>query len=83
MLLGFEDGVVHCSLWPARKVERVIGTLALVDVYGKAWPAWSAKQRQRRLAEVRELGLVLTDHPVTVDVDQAVGSLCDLWRKAA
>lgn len=80
---GSSTGRVHRSLWPARKVERVIGTLAVVDVYGKAWPAWSPKQRQRRLAEVRELGLLLTDHPVTVDVDQAVDSLCDLWRVAA
>jgi hypothetical protein len=76
-------GAVHVSLWPARKVERVIGTLGVVAAYGAAWPAWSAKQRQRRLAEIRELGLLLTDHPVTVDVDQAVGSLCELWRAAA
>lgn len=76
-------GGVHCSMWPARKVERVIGTLAVVDVYGKAWPAWSPKQRQRRLAEVRDLGLLLTDRPVTIDVDQAITSLCDLWRAAA
>ena len=76
-------GTVHVSLWPARKVERVLGTLAVVTAYGKAWPAWSAKQRQRRLAEVRELGLLLTDAPVVVDVDHAVTSLCDLWREAA
>lgn len=76
-------GGVHISLWPARKVERVAGTLALVAVYGKAWPAWSVKQRQRRLREIRELGLLLTDRPVTVDVDQAVTSLCSLWRAAA
>lgn len=76
-------GIVHLSLWPARKVERVIGTLAVVAHYGRAWPAWSDKQRQRRLAEVRELGLLLTDRPVTVDVDQALTSLCDLWRAAA
>jgi hypothetical protein len=71
------------SMWPARKVERVAGTLAFVAHCGAAWPAWSPKQRQRRMAEVRELGLLLTDHPVTVDVDQAVSSLCELWSAAA
>lgn len=76
-------GTVHVSLWPARKVERVLGTLGIVSVYGRSWPAWSPKQRQRRLWEVRELGLLLTDHPVVVDVDQAVDSLCELWRRAA
>jgi hypothetical protein len=35
------------------------------------------------MAEVRELGLLLTDHPVVVDVDQAVATLCDMWRAAA
>lgn len=77
------SGTVHCSLWPARKVERVLGTLAVVDAYGRNWPAWSPKQKQRRLMEVRQLGLLLTDQPIRVDVDQAVGSLCDLWRAAA
>lgn len=76
-------GTVHVSLWPARKVERVLGTLAVVHSWGSAWPCWSPKQRQRRMAEVRELGLLLTDHPVTVDVDQAVNTLCDMWRVAA
>jgi hypothetical protein len=73
----------YTSLWTARKVERIIGTLAVVDVYGRQWPAWSPKQRQRRMAEVRDLGLLVTDHPVTVDVDQAVNQLCELWRAAA
>lgn len=76
-------GTVRVSMWPARKVERVLGTLAVVAAYGRAWPAWSPKQRQRRLFEVRQLGLLLTEHPVVVDVDQAVTSLCDLWEKAA
>jgi len=76
-------GRVHQSVWPARKVERVLGTLAVVDSYGAAWPAWSAKQRQRRMAEIRELGLLVTEHPVRVDVDQAVGQLCHLWQQAA
>lgn len=76
-------GTVHVSLWPARKVERVLGTLAVIHSWGSAWPCWSPKQRQRRMAEVRELGLLLTDHPIVVDVDQAVSSLCDMWRAAA
>lgn len=76
-------GTVHISLWSPRKVERVIGTLGIVAAYGRAWPAWSSKQRQRRLAEIRELGLLLLDEPVRVDVDHAVNSLCDLWRMAA
>lgn len=76
-------GTVHQSLWSARKVERVLGTLAVVGAYGAAWPAWSPKQRQRRMREVRDLGLLVTDHPVVIDVDQAVNSLCDLWRVAA
>lgn len=76
-------GRVHRSLWPARKVERVLGTLAAVHAYGASWPAWSPKQRQRRMAEVRELGLLLTDRPVVVDVDQAVTQLCELWKAAA
>lgn len=77
------SGTVHVPLWPARKVERVLGTLAVAQVYGRQWPAWSPKQRQRRMAEVRELGLLLTDRPVRVDVDQAVTGLCELWREAA
>ena len=77
------SGTVHVSLWPPRKVERVLGTLVVTSSYGAAWPPWSAKQRQRRMAEVRELGLLLTDHPVVVDVDEAVNSLCRLWAQAA
>lgn len=76
-------GTVHISLWPARKVERVLGTLAVVHSWGAQWPCWSPKQRQRRMAEVRELGLLLTDRPVVVDVDQAVSTLCTLWSAAA
>lgn len=76
-------GTVHVSLWPARRVERVLGTLAVVDTYGAAWPAWSPKQRQRRLAEVRDHGLLVLDEPLRVDVDAAVSSLCSLWREAA
>lgn len=77
------SGSVHQTLWTAYKVERIIGTLAVVDAWGAAWPGWNAKQRQRRMKEIRDLGLLLTDHPVTVDVDQAVTMLCDLWRAAA
>lgn len=76
-------GTVHCSLWPARKVERVVGILALIDAYGAAWPAWSPKQRQRRMAEVRELGVVVVDQPVSIDLDGAIDSLCALWEREA
>lgn len=77
------SGCVHRRLWSPTKVERVCGDLALIAAYGASWPAWNAKQRQRRMREIRELGLLLTDHPVRVDVDQALTSLCDLWRAAA
>lgn len=70
-------------LWTPTKVERIVGDLALIARYGGAWPAWNDKQRQRRLGMVRELGLLLTDNPVVVDVDQAVSTLCDMWRAAA
>lgn len=76
-------GRVHRSLWPARKVERVLGTLVVVDHYGASWSAWSPKQRQRRMAEVRELGLLVTERPVAVDLDGAINQLCDLWQEAA
>jgi hypothetical protein len=76
-------GRVWQSLWPPRKVERVLGTLAVIDEYGSTWPAWSSKQRQRRLAEIRELGLLLLDRPVYIDADALVSGLCDDWRCAA
>lgn len=76
-------GTVHRSLWPARKIERIAGDLALIDFYGAAWPPWSPKQRQRRMAEIREFGLVVTDRPASIDLDRAIGSLCDLWDRAA
>ena len=78
-----ETGRSCQSLWPTRKVERVLGTLAIASLYGRQWPAWSSKQRQRRMAEVRGFGLLLTDHPVRVDVDRAIVTLCDQWRRAA
>ena len=78
-----ETGTVWRSLWPARKVERVLGTLAVVDSYGAAWPAWSAKQRQRRMDEIRQLGLLVTTKPVSIDIDHAINDLCQLWQQAA
>lgn len=76
-------GTVHCSLWGVLKIERIAGDLALMARYGGSWPLWSPKQRQRRLRAARELGLLVTDRPVSVDMDQAIGSLCELWRAAA
>ena len=76
-------GRVHCSMWPSRKVERVLGTLAVVDAYGSTWPAWSVKQRQRRLAEIRDLGLLVLEEPIHLDADAHVSALCNDWRKAA
>lgn len=77
-------GSVRVPLWhPSAKVERILGAVAIVSSWGGAWPGWDAKTRQRRLAEIRKHGLLLTDRPVSVDVDHAVNSLCELWSKAA
>ena len=77
------SGRAWTRLWTAAKAERLLGTLAVVHAYGASWPAWSHRQRLRRMAEIRELGIVLTERSVTVDVDQAVNSLCELWAQAA
>jgi hypothetical protein len=76
-------GTVHQNLWGVLRIERITGDLALMAHYGGCWPLWSAKQRQRRLRAVREFGLLVTDRPVMIDVDQAIDSLCDVWRAAA
>lgn len=77
------SGRVHAKVWGVLKIERVAGDLALMARYGGSWPLWSPKQRQRRLRATRELGMLVTDRPVAVDMDQAIGSLCELWRAAA
>ncbi len=74
---------LYVTLWSPSRVERILGTLAVLDAYGNSWPAWNAKQRERRAREIRDMGLIVTDRPVRVDVDQAVSSLCELWRNAA
>jgi hypothetical protein len=73
-------GTVRRPMWSARKVERMVGTLRIVDQFGAAWSGWSPKQRQRRMREVRELGVLVTEAAPVVDVDAAVARLCDLWR---
>lgn len=71
------------SLWSARKVERILGTLTVVDAYGAHWPAWGDRQRQRRMAEIRDHGLLLLDQPVHIDAHALVEGLCTEWRQAA
>lgn len=73
----------YAFMWTARRVERILGTLAVVNVYGSSWPAWTPKQRQRRMREIRQLGLVVVDEPPQIDVDLEVSRLCDAWTKAA
>jgi len=77
------EGRAHVSLWPPRKVERIAGTLALAAAYGSSWPAWSPKQRQRRMHEIRQHGLLLLRAPPRVDVDREVARLCEAWATAA
>jgi hypothetical protein len=69
--------------WTAAKIERVIGTLAILDQYGRSWPAWDAKQRQRRLRDVRDFGLLVLDQPIHIDAHALVTGLCEEWRNAA
>lgn len=76
-------GTVHQTMWGVLRIERISGDLAIMAHYGGSWPLWSKKQRQRRLRAIREFGLLVTDRPVSIDVDQAVDSLCDVWRAAA
>ena len=71
------------SMWPARKVERVVGTLGLINIYGSSWPPWSPKTRQRRLKEIRDFGLLLLDRPIHLNADAYVSALCEDWRRAA
>jgi hypothetical protein len=60
-----------------------MGTLGILSRYGKAWPPWSDKAVQRRLAEIRDIGLLLVDRPPIVDPELELGVLCDLWRVRA
>lgn len=70
-------------LWPVRKVERLIGTLTLINAYGGSWEPYEDRQRQRRLKELRDLGVVLLDEPIHIDAHALVTGLCEEWRKAA
>jgi hypothetical protein len=73
----------HCeTFWTARKIERLYGTLGVIKVYGKQAPCWSPWVQAARMRELRDLGLLLVDEPVTVDVDALLEQLCDGWRRA-
>jgi hypothetical protein len=67
-----------------RVAERLWGTVSVWRQYGPEWGGWSTRTRQRRRAELRELGLVVGDtigrtRPVTVHLGELVRDLRSPW----
>jgi hypothetical protein len=41
--------------WTLTKLVRVVGTIEIVRLCGFGWEGWTKRQRQRRVAELRQL----------------------------
>ena len=55
---ALSEALIHegCpASWSLSKVVRVVGTIEVVKLCGFGWEGWSDRQRQRRVAELRNL----------------------------